>query len=302
MMRCLLTACMFLAGGLLWAQSDFLRIQAGPITEKSMKWGFPADQTGHYLTPKQVEVALEAYSKQIEARKKVGYEVYTYPNWTELRAALIRKEVNLIVIPALQYLREPDTLPCRPILTPLHREGEEGHYVVLTHVDSGIDAPADLVGQRRLEYINGPPDVVQTWYLEASGQTDKGLEQNTVQCKDPNKAMFPVFFQQSTQPRVCLVPEFTFDLMKELNPSFEKKLQVVLRSPAITLVHVFVHTDSAVDSQLLVDTFVEINRTPAGKQIAALTRSSNIVPFDPKYLKGVRDIMSGQLSPKDPSP
>lgn len=286
---------LLLLGSAAWglAQSDAFFASEGTMTDRSMKWGYPADQTGHFLTSKEVGLALNEYCKAVHEAQKVGYEIRDYPNWKETREALIKGEINLIIIPSLQLHNELGSLPCRPFLTPLIGTKNQESYSILVRKDSGIETTEDLRGRPRLEYIHGPPAIIQTWYLKTTGQLDRSIEQDTIPVSSPNKAMFPVFFHQKNQPEVCVVPTFSYEVMKELNPAFGKDIRVIATSPRISLSFMCVRTPTELDADMVSKTLRDMIETEAGKQNAALTRSSSMLKFEDAHLDGIREIMQG---------
>ena len=206
--------------------------------------------------------------------------------------AIYDEQIDLVVLPPLQYLLIKDQVDLQPVLV-AESQGEVRHpQVLLVRRDSGVSTLADLAGGDLAIARAGKGRIGRLWLetelVAAELSQSRAFFGQVREVGKAAQAVLPVFLGEID---ACLVPQEQFATMVELNPQLSRKLMVLATSPAFcqTLVCLSPNLEAEYE-RLTIDRFQEIHTEALGRQILTLFRVERLVPFDPSYIEGASAI------------
>jgi phosphonate transport system substrate-binding protein len=245
-----------------------------------------------------VEAAFKVLAQTVGTRRgyKVTAETRMFENAAAFQAAFEDGGVNLAIFDSWSYLMMENTKSASPVFVATTR-GEVGQrYLVLTRKDSGLNTLADLRG-KGIVRLDLPSLSIGHWWLETLllekrlGMVSTFFAQ-VISVAKPAAAVLPVFFGKN---HACMVDEYAFSVMSELNPQVGKTLQAVetsglLLEALICLTHAGWPSEEA--RRDLIETLGELHLEPAGRQILSLFKYKQLLPFKATYLDSAKKLRS----------
>ncbi len=235
------------------------------------------------------QVAIELWTRELirNTALKMKPKPLIYDHLQSIVKALNNKEVDIIALTPMDYLKIRDKVPLEPALLGSRRNAIDGdELVLLVRRDQGIRDINQLKGKRLMVYPGPIADSAYLWLNNILAQRNlpdherffgSGKEVNK-----PSRAVLPVFFRQAD---ACLVIRGAFETMVELNPQIGKELMVLSNSDkllyAVLCFHKYLNAE--VKKSIMKRAF-SLHTTPAGKQILTLFHIDSIVPFNPSVL------------------
>jgi phosphonate transport system substrate-binding protein len=230
--------------------------------------------------------------------RKRGYRLSTqtlvFESFEEIEAAVKAGSVNLAIIDSWRCVGKD----LGDSMTPYFVTSEQGKlgktYLLLTRRSSGVNSVGDLRGKDLLELDVANSTAGKAWLdtvlLEHHGSTPPASLRAVELVGKPSLAVLPVFFGKRS---ACLVDQFSFDLIRELNPQVGRELQTIAKSdPYVDNVLYLSHKGWASEKAKadVAVVLAELHLEPAGQQILTLFKVGPMVPFQESQLDTVRKL------------
>jgi ABC-type phosphate/phosphonate transport system substrate-binding protein len=244
---------------------------------------------------RDMKIALDIWTREIARNITGDYELKSefYSNLGYLQAAVRRGELTLIVLPVLDYLKIRDTLPMTPVVTASIDAAGKRKYVLITRKDSGLKSVSDLRNRSIMLPASARNESSLLWLdvqLQRTGNRNRKVFFR--QIKDyatASQGIMAVFFKQSD---AALVRLSALETAISLNPQIGRQVNVISESKSL-------HGDvtciaDQVDDKLrssIVDAALKLHESATGKQLMTMFQVEKAVPFNPKYLDGVLELV-----------
>ncbi|MDZ7582120.1 MAG: PhnD/SsuA/transferrin family substrate-binding protein [Deltaproteobacteria bacterium] len=209
-----------------------------------------------------------------------------------IRRALGEKRIDAVTLPLDEYraVREdvsPDTL-----IVSAHEDGFEEEYVLLVHVESGIDDLADLRGRSLLFWSNARGGLSTAWMdvtLMRAGLAPVAEFCRTTQERKLNKVVLPVFFRGAD---ACVATRHGFKTMAELNPQVGQQLKVIAVSePLVPSAFYFRRDYQGPVREMIERDLNTVTDSPAGQQVQTLFQFGSLHTKPISVLKSALDLL-----------
>lgn len=241
-----------------------------------------------------VEASFKAFVETLGRRR--GYlitsEVEIFEELNAFAARIRSGAINLAIVDTWNYqvMNVYDQLT--PFYVSMGKSGVGRRYLLLSRRGSGFDQLSNLRGKRIMHYSAANANLggywLETLLLDQHLGTPADFFEEVQTVAKPSLAVLPVYFGKCS---ACLVDEPGFEVMQELNPQVGKQLQVITRSePLVNSVICLSKTgwNSPAYQQDIVRALGELHLEPAGQQILTLFKSTQLAPFDEKYLSTIK--------------
>jgi ABC-type phosphate/phosphonate transport system substrate-binding protein len=243
---------------------------------------------------RDAQVAMDIWAR--EMNRIIGVEtqaratIFTaYPVMVE---AILRHEIDMIALPALDFLRFQGKIPCEPAFVSANQLGEKQERLLLARKDGGISRIDHLKGKTLTIPALWKDEISALWFetfLAREGLPDMKNFFGTI--KEVNKAsqgIMSVFFKQAD---AALVTRSVFELMTQLNPQIGEALSVVARSnPYLGYISCFHKNVDRNLRQFILERAVKLHDAPNLKQMFTLLQTDRIVHFRPDHLESLAEL------------
>ncbi|MHB1308460.1 MAG: phosphate/phosphite/phosphonate ABC transporter substrate-binding protein [Limisphaerales bacterium] len=213
----------------------------------------------------------------------------------EVEKRLREKTLDLVILPTTDYLRLTASGPLEPVFSPARSQKIPfDDYVLVTRRDRNFsDLPA-LRGKSVAFYQYGG-NQGRRWMEVLLGESGLGPVHDFFGAQsDLTKAsavVLPVFFGKFD---CAVVNRSGLDTMKEMNPQLEAHLQVLTHSRPLPESVICLHQDYTEVRADLLAGLADLHTEPRGQQILLVFKIAQLMPFQPEYLDGVRDLQARQ--------
>lgn len=224
----------------------------------------------------------------------VTVEAHFFQNAAAYQAAVEAGEINFAVFDSLTYVAQQRRSDLTPVFLPRSGGIVGRRYLLVVSRDSGIRSLEDLRGRKLVEYQAPDLSLGHTWLLnllleKRAGRAERFFSEIEYVGK-PAAAVLPVFFGKRD---VCLVDDLGFRLMAELNPQVGARLQPLATS--VPLVGAVIcasesNWSSRAFRPVLLEALAGLDREPAGKQLLALFKIDQLVPYQDSQVDSVREL------------
>lgn len=209
------------------------------------------------------------------------------------------EEVDLLILPPLEYLTIRQDVLLEPIITGVVGETFPYEYVLLVRRNRGPENLGQLrdkklvLARRARHDIGSKRGLPQTWLdtsLLKSGLPESRDLFNTIEeVNKTSHAVLPVFFGQGD---ACLVPLRTFETMVELNPQLGEELTALITSPGFCIGLVCARKDVYEKYEgFIQEGLSALSTEPEGQQLLTIFRLDQVIPFEPVHLEAVRKLV-----------
>ena len=282
---------------LAWPGSVVRADTAKVLVPVTMKAGF---MTSAFLQSNRndVEAGLKVLAESIGLER--GYQVTvktrSFHDVAAFHAAIKAGEVNVAVYDSLTFVAGPHPGDLTPAFIPVRKGAFGRRYLVLVRRDRPLHNLDDLRGKSMVELQAPDLSVGHTWLLSLLLAKGAGTHEEffrSIEYVDrPTAAVLPVFFGSKD---ACLVDDFAFNLMVELNPQVGARLQpVAVSAPLVGAVVCVSESDWAVPEfrPAFIKALGELHLMPAGRQVLNLFKMDQLVPFRDAELDTARELWS----------
>jgi ABC-type phosphate/phosphonate transport system substrate-binding protein len=236
-------------------------------------------------------VAIKLYAKEIF--KSYNLEInksIIFSDLDSITKALNSREINLICLPPLDFLKIKDKTNIEPVLTGTKSGKVYVKYILLVHRQKGITGLPQLRNKRIFITSDyGLNDANLLWLdseLKKNGLPRTTIFFNTLkQVPKASQAILPVFFQQAD---AALVPRSAYDTMAELNPQIFNDLAILASSPPFPRGLTAFRKDIKADAkQRIIASALSLHTYPRGRQILTLFKTDQVVRSPNNYLENL---------------
>jgi ABC-type phosphate/phosphonate transport system substrate-binding protein len=245
---------------------------------------------------KDAQVAMELWANELSKMNRLPLEtrsiiIHDIPS---LVKALNNKEIDVIGLPSLDYLKIKNDVDLVPALGTIlgGKHGEE--YVLITRSDRASNSlralkNSKLVFQRDRFVGNVPLMWLDTVLIKQNLPDSKGFFADIKTVNKVSQAVLPVFFRQMG---ACLVTRRGFETMVELNPQLGEQLTIVNTSPVFVLGIVVFRKDFNEEyRKRIIKTALDFRQLPSGKQLLTLFKVDDFFPFHSSDLDSLRELI-----------
>jgi len=252
------------------------------------------------------QVALELWTRELSKSAmpmlKMQPKPFIYDDLQSIVKALRNKEIDLIAITAMDYLKIKDKVPLEPALSASRQGSVDGDELVLVvRREQQITDIGQLKGKRLTVHAGYMLDTASFWLstvLESKDFAEKeGFFGSVREVKKVSQAVLPVFFKQAD---ACLVSKTSFQMMVELNPQIGQELTVLLTSDKFMYGMLCFHRHLSADVKTqVIKSALNMHTTTMGKQILTLFQIDRVTPFKMSLLDTTIALLDKQNCPKE---
>jgi ABC-type phosphate/phosphonate transport system substrate-binding protein len=244
-----------------------------------------------------IQIALQAWASALSQRMGLNYmlEVIMMGGLSEVAAAVLEGQVEVIGLTGLEYLEGKDQTPMRPAIVGVWGEDEQvgDEYVLLVRRDSGLERPIDLKGGRLIFDGSDQRRVATIWLdvlLLRGGLPESRHFLVTEVVEKAPQAALPVFFGKAD---ACIIRKQAWETMGELNPQMIRELKALAHSPRLLFRLMCFRRDSDPGlHQALLDATQKMHIEIEGQQMLAIFRIDRAVRFELAHLKGLQELVA----------
>ena len=244
--------------------------------------------------PGEAAAAFEAYASAYAGGLGVPVlvKVTIFESLAEMRESAQQGRQKILGLLTEDYLQLREDVALDPVLIP-EKSGEiTERYLLLVHVDSGLDELAHLRGKDLLVQAGTQMGMANTWLegaLLAAGLPESGTFFRPVRTRRRlSRVLLPVFFEQAD---ACLVSQSGFDTMTELNPQVGRRLKAIASSAGVVPSVTCMRADfTGLNRRRLENAYLEAHLHPAGQQALMLFRFDRMRRCTEGDLESARDM------------
>ena len=242
---------------------------------------------------KDAQLAIEVWTNELSKMLQLKPKACIITDYASVAPLIRKQELDLIALPALDYLAMRNRLDVEPVLVGVTngRVGEE--YVLLVNRKYNLSQANHLQGKIITVQTSHGTDTIPLLWLDTL-LTKQGLPKSAAFFKQikpvskPSQAVLPVFFNKAD---ACLVTRDAFNTMAELNPQIGESLMVIAGSPRYLrgLLAIRNSLNKAM-KQKIIEGALNLSTYPRGGQILKLFLLHEVVPFQQTYLKNLEEL------------
>jgi ABC-type phosphate/phosphonate transport system substrate-binding protein len=251
------------------------------------------------------QVALELWTRELSRSAmptlKMQPKPFIYDDLQSIVTALKNREIELIAITAMDYLKIKDKVPLEPALSASRQGSVDGdELVLLVRREQRITDIGQLKGKTLTVHAGYMFDTASFWLSTVlAGKNLPEQERffgSVREVKKVSQAVLPVFFKQAD---ACLVSKNSFQTMVELNPQIGKEIVVLLTSDKFTYGMLCFNRYLSADVKMqVIKSALNMHTSPTGKQILTLFQIDRITPFKMSLLDTTLALLDKQNYPK----
>ena len=224
--------------------------------------------------PADASAAIKAWAECLarEQKTQLDPEPFLVSGLQELRSLFVDGALDVAIATVPEFFAL-DVDPASVTLFSSTRDGDATErYLILTHKDSGRSDLASLRGATLQAFENPRAAMGLHWVdvqlLDAGLPSPREHFGKIIETRKLSGTVLPVFFRQVD---ACVVTEYGFQTLVELNPQIGQQLQVVARSePFVPTLGFFHPAFDASRRRDAVDAILSVPNSEAGLQILRL--------------------------------
>ncbi len=269
---------------------------SGQAMKDTLRFGYslgPFDD----MNIKDARIALDMLTQEMAKQVTAEYVPVTkiYKSSAKLISDIAKKKIDMVVISAIDYVQNEQKLAIDPsIVGVTHNEiGEK--LDLLVRRDSNIHSLKQLRGRSiAIVQSNQTNRLVYLWaksIFNSEGiYNPRELNKTLKPLEKPSAAILKVFFGKMV---ACIVTDAAFRLSAELNPQLGQELIILKQSPLFqTNFFAFQRSMNKNIRQTIFTKALHFDENTKGKQILTLFKVNKLVPFYPKYLDSIRELLN----------
>ena len=235
---------------------------------------------------KDVKVALDMWILEIGTKVQMVIKpVIIFDDLSELVSSLARQEVDYVAMPFVDYLKIKKSVNLEPVLssTVNGRLGEE--FALIVHKSSPCTELKHLQGKRLLVQETSGAAANSLLWLDTTLMRQRlpvasKFFQTVKKVEKSSQAVLPVIFGQAD---ACLVPQWAFDTMVELNPQVGKDLKLLVLSPLLARGALFMQKNLSPAKLAMIDVILKSQSMPRVRQLMTLFHTDHLVTYQPSH-------------------
>ncbi|QSZ40996.1 PhnD/SsuA/transferrin family substrate-binding protein [Sulfurimonas aquatica] len=246
----------------------------------------------HDIKFKDARIAFSLWIKELSINEDMDVGIKYYENEEECIEDFESASFEYLALNAYFYLKHQSRIDAnaKEYWVATKSEKRFTNRVILVNKKSGIKSLKDLknrtVMSREDDYLGRL--VLDKELLEELGADSSSFFKSSLKSAKSSTAILKVYFSTVD---ACVVPEYMFKFMQEMNPKLSSELSVLKRTPDIFLpVMAVFHKTTPTSS---IDSFhrnvATLESTPRGQNILALFKMHKMRVVDVKEFDGLRE-------------
>lgn len=184
------------------------------------------------IDKKDAEAVINLYIQEFGKALNIKTEATLYSDVESIVSDLSAKRLDMVSSSVPDYYRISSQVETELAYTNTNNGRKTKKSILLVNTQSGINGLDDLKGKRLLM---GTADTIgnifiNTLILRKSNLPADQYFSSIRNISKPSKMILDLFFNKSD---ACLVDNWTFGTMSELNPQIKKQLKIITESPEI---------------------------------------------------------------------
>jgi len=246
------------------------------------------------IDSRDIEAAFRVWSQELGVQHGFNVQTVLYDSTDKLVADFLAKKLDFAAITSIEFLRAQKILKVKPELTQFRNGKAFVKYLVLADVDD-LKTGVPGLKNKRLSMVKS--DMLGTMFLDTylmkTGlPSSNSFFSAVLERSKESQAILDVFFNQSD---VCIVSDFAFHTMKEMNPQVGRKMRVLAESPELISSIGFFRPDWPQEYKkraLEGMRSEELRRHERGKQIMLLFNIEKIDLITDEQLENTRKLLA----------
>jgi ABC-type phosphate/phosphonate transport system substrate-binding protein len=244
------------------------------------------------MASRDVEVTIDYLFTLMNERRNIPNRPKTriFPNLDALKQAVLRGELDVVVLLARDYLALRDELALEPVLFSVRNDDELVRFALYAARNRHMTSLEQLRGGRVIFDGTEGGSLGRLWFesLLLRQNIDPAGFASFESVARPSRAVLPVFFGQAD---ACVIAVSIFDATAGLNPQIGNELEILHLSPPVA-VGLLCFTDRVDPSRKedLLRGLLSMHGDPDGRRILALFRRDRIVPFHQDAIQPIEDL------------
>jgi len=247
---------------------------------------------------RDAKAVLEVHASEISRVLDLNAvaKVIMFEDMETMTEALRKGELALASIPAIEYLRNRETVLLIPSFFGVYQNGPGINYVLITRKDRGIRSFSDLKGKSILLPPVTSHEPCHIWLdilLLKTGNAER--DKFFSQVREPVKissAIMSVFFQQAD---AAIVTRSSLETNLALNPQLAAQLSILIESPNLSDNLVCMTPGSTEKFRnSLYQAMLRLNESKSGRQVYTMLQTSGIAPYRQENNKELDDLTQEQ--------
>jgi len=245
------------------------------------------------VDPRDAEAALKVWAQELADQYGFHAKTVLYESADKLAADFVAGKIDFAGMDSVDFLRLEKKLKAKPEMTMYQNGRASIKYLALA--DANVHKKG-LAGLRHKKLSVLKTNDLGKIFLDTSlMKTDlppSELFFSAIQQKSKDsQAILDVFFGRSD---LCVVPDFAFYTMKEMNPQVGRKLQAIAESPDLVATVGFFRPDWPVNykKRAMKALSSEFGNSERGKQILLLFNFQRIDLINEEQLESIRELLA----------
>jgi ABC-type phosphate/phosphonate transport system substrate-binding protein len=250
---------------------------------------------------RDAQVAMELWARELARGAGITQASVTILHTPEELSTAVRKgSLDIVTIPALEFIRLRDTLQLLPAFVASNHVGRAREQILIVSRKSGIRKFADLRGktidllpEKRYE----PAHIWLEILLAKEGKGSLSAYFHKLN-KTPNasQAIMRVFFGKVD---ATIIHRGSFETAKTLNPQLGQQLLVIAESKSIIGdVSCIPASISMKLRHAMENAAAHLHENAMGRQMIALFQIDRVIPYQAFYLDGLTALLDEQANMK----
>jgi ABC-type phosphate/phosphonate transport system substrate-binding protein len=250
------------------------------------------------IAPQDAQVAVGLWAREMARVMGINssVQVIVLPDSPAMSEAIRRESIDIVTLPAVEYLKIRDTVPICPLFVSANNVGRGREHILIARRDSGISTFSDLRGKTMALLPFSKHESSHIWLdvlLMREGKRHRASYFRQVkESPSASHAIMAVFFRQID---AAIVSRVAYETCVALNPQLGRLISVVAQSGSLAgEITCTPATTSEKMKLALENAAMQMHKTSMGKQMFVLFHMDRIIPYHPSYLDGLTELLKEQ--------
>lgn len=250
------------------------------------------------IAPQDAQVAIGLWAREMARVMGVNSsaQVIILPDSPAMSEAIRRESIDIITLPAVEYLKIRDTVPICPLFVSANNVGRGREHILIARRDNGISTFSDLRGKTIALLPSSKHESSHIWLdvlLMREGKRHRASYFRQVkESPAASHAIMAVFFRQID---AAIVSRGAYETCVALNPQMGRLISAVAESRSLAgEITCTPATTSEKMKLALENAAMQMHKTSVGKQMFVLFHMDRIIPYHPSYLDGLTELLKEQ--------
>ncbi len=204
-------------------------------------------------------------------------------------------ELDIAFLLSSEFLRIKEDPEIHPLTVPLIQDDVYTKFLLLIKRNSGISNLSDLRGKKIVvqSNFNLEHSLVFMWLdimlIKNFGERHDTFFSDVQVVQNGSNVVLPVFFNNSD---ACIVLDYIYDTLSELNPQLKKQLNPLIVSPGYLLsVTCITNSSKNKEHEQILDALLNMHKDAKGKQLLTIFNTNQQIRYKEEYLENVKKIV-----------